>query len=129
MTLPASLVRLAAIEDASPIASVLRRAFVEFEPLYTPEAFAITTPSAEQIRARWSEGPVWAAYQGDQMVGTVAAVPEDKGVYVRSMAVDPGRRGQGAGRLLLDHVEHFALTLGVGRLYLSTTPFLHGAIR
>ncbi len=44
------------IERASPavsreIAEVLRAAFSEFEPLYTPAAFRATTPPAEEIAA------------------------------------------------------------------------------
>ena len=47
--------------EASSIASVLRQAFEEYESFYTPDAFAATTPTSEQIRERWSEGPVWVA--------------------------------------------------------------------
>jgi putative acetyltransferase len=123
------LVRFARIEEAAIIAALLLEAFGEYEPLYTAGGFAATTPTSEQIRARWSDGPVWIVQQTGRAVGTVAAVPKSQGVYVRSMAVHPEARGQGVGRLLLEQVEDFARQRDCKRMFLSTTPFLQGAIR
>lgn len=125
----ASQIRRALIEDVEAIASVLRDSFTEFEPLYTPAAFQATTPTAEQIRARWHEGPVWIAAQTNAILGTVAAVPKDSGLYLRSMAVHPVARGQGIARALLQEIERFALQDHHKQLFLSTTPFLYDAIR
>lgn len=126
---PVTHIRRAAPDDAPAIASVLYSSFVEYEALYTPEAFAATTPPADQIRDRMSEGPVWLALQNDTAVGTISAAPRGAALYVRSMAVAPTARGQGIGRELLEHVEQFAVQSGFERLFLSTTPFLTGAIR
>jgi GNAT superfamily N-acetyltransferase len=128
-TRTARVVRLATVEDASSIAAVLHRAFVEYQALYTPDAFAATTPGVEQIQARWHEGPVWVALAASEIVGTVAAVPEAPSLYVRSMAIVPEARGQRIGPLLLQHVEEFARTQGFDRLRLCTTPFLERAVR
>jgi GNAT superfamily N-acetyltransferase len=122
-------IQLAAPEDAGPIASVLREAFAEYASCYTPAAFAATTPTADQIRQRWSEGPVWVAVLDSRIVGTISAVPRDDAMYVRSMAILPASRGRGIGRLLLDEVERFARHRHDARLFLSTTPYLHRAIR
>lgn len=119
----------ASLADADSIASVLSESFAEYQPLYTPEGYAATTPSAEQIRARWDEGPVWVAVRAGCVVGTVSAVPRGRELYVRSMAVVPSARGQRAGELLLRRVEEFALAHGHERLTLTTTPFLSRAIR
>ncbi|MGH9751683.1 MAG: hypothetical protein ACREA2_02780 [Blastocatellia bacterium] len=64
-------IRIAIKDDAPAIASTLHRAFLEFEPLYTPEAFAATISSPDQIQLRLSEGPIWVALQDNVMVGTV----------------------------------------------------------
>jgi len=56
MPMPGPQIRIATIEEAESIAAVLREAFMEFEPAYTPEAFAATTPTSDQPRARWDEG-------------------------------------------------------------------------
>ncbi len=63
------------------------------------------------------------------IVGTVSVVPKGQSLYIRGMAVIPSARGQKLGELLLSHVESFALASGFKRLFLSTTPFLSGAIR
>jgi putative acetyltransferase len=115
--------------DASAVASVLYDSFVEYRPLYTGGGFTATTPSAGTIEQRFNEGPVWVAVIGEEIVGTVAAVPMEKGLYVRSMAVLPLARGQGIGVALLRQVEHYAREQGCSRMFLSTTPFLEGAIR
>src|SRR6476660_4479058 len=126
---PEIVIRLAAPGDASSIASVLYEAFAEYEPLYTPEAFAATTPTSEQIEVRISEGPVWVAVQDGPVVGTVGATPKGNGLYVRGMAVLPTARGHRIGELLLVALETFASAQGYSRLFLSTTPFLDRAIR
>jgi putative acetyltransferase len=129
MALSDTSIRKAVINDSSAIAWVLRGAFIEYEPLYTPAAFLATTLHSDLIRGRWSEGPVWIAEQHGNIVGTVAAVPKTSGLYIRSMAVLPHARGQGIARRLLNEIENFAATHHHQRLFLSTTPFLHEAIR
>ena len=122
-------IRRAVVEEAAIIARVLYQAFVEFEAQYTPSAFAATTPTSDQIQERWSDGPVWVAIQGNQLVGTISAVPKGEGLYIRSMAVLSWHRGHGIGHLLLQAVEQFAIAQGFQRMFLSTTPFLEQAIR
>ncbi|MEW6084676.1 MAG: GNAT family N-acetyltransferase [Chloroflexota bacterium] len=117
------------IDQAPIIAEVLHQAFLEYEHLYTPQGFAATTPTAEQIQNRWSEGPVWVAVQNELIIGTVAAMPKGESLYVRSMAILPTGRGQGIGKLLLEEAERFARENGFKRIFLSTTPFLDRAIR
>ena len=121
------------IERASPavsreIAEVLRAAFSEFEPLYTPAAFRTTTPPAEAIAGRFVEGPIWIARDAETVIGTVSAVPRDDAVYIRSMAVRPEARGRGVAAQLLEVVLDFAVSRGARRLTLMTTPFLTSAI-
>ena len=123
------LIRNAVMDEAASISSVLYQSFVEFEPLYTIAAFAATAPSSNRVQNRWSEGPVWVAAEGSQIVGTVSAVPKPEGLYLRSMAVLPSHRGQKIGYILLQVAEHFANIRNIRRMFLSTTPFLMGAIR
>jgi putative acetyltransferase len=128
-SVPGLLIRQAKIKEFAAIASILHEAFAEYEPLYTPAAFAATTPTSDQIQKRWREGPVWVAFQTTILVGTVAAVPKHEGLYIRSMAVLPRARGQGIAEQLLRVIESFALAEQHRRLFLSTTPFLASAIR
>jgi GNAT superfamily N-acetyltransferase len=126
--LPDLGVRLATIEDAEDVAAVLGDAFESYRPLYTPAAFGATTPSADEVRQRWHEGPVWVAVLDGCIVGTVAAVPRGDVLYMRSMAVRTGSRGAGCGRRLVEEVERYAAACGQAAVVLSTTPFLSEAI-
>lgn len=126
---PGFIIRQATIDESPAIASILQQAFVEYEPLYTPAAFAATTPTSDQIQKRWNEGPVWVAVQTAHLVGTVAAVPKREALYIRSMAVLPHIRGQGIAEQLLRVIESYVVAEQYGSLFLSTTPFLASAIR
>ncbi len=121
-------IRLARPEDAAAIADVLHKSFEEFQSLYTEAGFAATTPTADQISKRLDQGPVWVALRAGVM-GTVAAVVKGESVYIRGMGVLPEARGLGTGSRLLQQVEIWAISEGFTALFLSTTPFLHSAIR
>ena len=122
-------IRSAVPDDAPSIASVLYQSFVEYKSSYTPEGFAATTPTAEQIQTRMSEGPVWVVLSDQAIVATVSVVSQGDSLYIRGMAVLPDARGTKIGEQLLAHIERFASDRGVKRLFLSTTPFLSSAIR
>ena len=121
-------IRLATIDEAPVVASVLHDTFAEFEPLYTPGGFSATSLTTDLVLSRWEDGPVWIALNDEKVVGTVAAMPKDGGLYVRSMAVLPSARGTGVGRLLMQEVERYAIAEGYGRMFLSTTHFFAAAI-
>jgi ribosomal protein S18 acetylase RimI-like enzyme len=121
--------RLARPSDAGAVAATLRAAFSAFEGLYTPPAFAATTPTPEQVAARFEEGPIWLAERDGQVLGTVSVVPRPGELYIRSMAVRPAARGRGIAARLLRAVEDFAAPQEYRRLVLTTTPFLEAAIR
>ena len=122
-------VRRAKHRDSAAIESLLRESFREYERTYTREAFGITTPGKHEIENRIKHWTVWVALRASVIVGTVSAHTEGEALHIRSMAVHPGMRGQGIGRLLLARVESFALANGYKRLILNTTPFLASAIQ
>jgi putative acetyltransferase len=122
------LIRRATPEDAEAISGVLRQAFAEYQPLYTPPAFRATTPSPDGVLARLDEGPVWVALRGPALVGTASVVVAARGCSVRGMAVAPAARGRRIGWRLLETIEQFAQAERLPRLYLCTTPFLDRAI-
>ena len=116
-------------DEAGAISGVLRSAFAEYEALYTAEGYRATTPGPDAVLERMREGPVWVAVLGEEIIGTVAAVCEDRECYVRGMGVVPDSRARGVGALLLQAVENHAIGQQARRMYLSTTPFLDRAIR
>lgn len=115
--------------DVDAVAAVLRDAFDGHRASYTPAAYAATTPDAMEVRRRLGDGPTWVAVVDGAVVGTVSALPKGDALYVRSMAVLPSARGNGAGRRLMEAVEAFAVGEGFRRMTLSTAPFLLEAIR
>lgn len=121
-------IRRATSCDARAVSTLLRRAFQEFEPLYTAEAFVATVQPESGVLKRLEEGPLWVAENEQGVVGTVAAVRSDDSAMVRGMAVDPAARGQRIGRALLWMTEDFAREQDVDRMSLYTTAFLLRAI-
>jgi putative acetyltransferase len=122
-------IRRAEPVDAEAIAKVLHESFVEYEPLYTPGGFAATALNVQQVLVRMNEGPVWVAQRKGRILGTVAAIGKADSVYMRGMALLPAARGSGVGARLIDMVEQWCGEKGFSRIFLSTTPFLHSAIR
>jgi GNAT superfamily N-acetyltransferase len=127
---PSARIRRAMPADAADIADVLRQSFLEFEPLYTQQGFAATTPHRHEVERRIAEGPAWIALWGNGAVGTASAVLKgEKGLYVRGVAVVPSMRGRGIAESLMKEVESFARQNACARMFLTTTPFLTSAIR
>lgn len=122
-------IRQATPDEAAAISSLIHEAFAPFETEYTAEAFAYTTPPADVIRGRFSEGPIWVATDGELIIGTVSGLPESERFYIRSMAVKPSAQGSGVGQRLLATLEEFARYAGYSKLYLYTTYVLPGAQR
>ncbi len=125
--LDAVTVRLGSEADSAAIAAVLFAAFSQFERDYTPESFAIVTPTADQIVTRFAEGPLWVAERDGVIVGTVSVTTEPEGMYIRSMAVHPEAQGAGVGHKLLDAVDEYFQLSELDRIFLYTTYFVPGA--
>lgn len=122
-------IRIATVEDSEAIAGILIEAFTPFENLYTPEAFDVTILDAERMRERFEQnGRIWVALKNENAVGTVSVLDEGEKLYIRSMAVSPAAQGLGIGQKLLEEIENYAYEKGYLKLFLYTTPFLHGAI-
>jgi GNAT superfamily N-acetyltransferase len=124
---PDAALRLAVPGDEETISSLIFDAFAPFRQEYTPDAFEYTAVTAETVRQRFSEGPMWLAYVGDEAVGTVSGLPEEERFYIRSMAVKPAAQGMRIGQKLLNAIEEHARLTGFTRLYLYTTFVLPGA--
>jgi GNAT superfamily N-acetyltransferase len=119
------MLRPATPRDAAGIAALLRDAFQQFQPVYTPEAFAATVLEPDGVIARLREGPIWVVERDGLIAGTAGL----RECLIRGMAVHPDARGQGIGAQLLAEAERFAFAGGCARLSLYTTRFLTSAIR
>ena len=120
-------VRIAGPEDSAAIAQVLREAFGAYREHYTDEAFAVVTPSPDEIAKRSDEGPQWVASLDGKIVGTVSVTVEEGDLYIRSMAVAPEAQGRGVGHKLLAAIDEYAAGTDFARIFLYTTYFAAGA--
>lgn len=120
-------IRLAVPGDELAIAEVLFEAFSTVREHYTDEAFEVVTPSAEAVRARFEEGPMWVAVLDSRIVGTVSVIFEPEGVYIRSMAVRADAQGLGIAHRLMEAIDEFWKTTARDRIFLYTTYFTTGA--
>jgi GNAT superfamily N-acetyltransferase len=122
-------IRLAEPKEAQVISALIFEAFAPFESEYTADAFAYTTPNADEIRPRFEEGPIWLAELDGKIVGTVSGLPDGDRFYIRSMAIKPVVQRAGIGQMLLEALESYAREMGFEKLYLYTTFVLPGAKR
>ncbi len=129
-------VRRAGPSDVEAIRGLLAAAFSPWASHYSARAFAGTVPGTAVLLGRLSEGPVWVAVAGAglytaraELVGTLGAVEEANGLYLRSLAVAPRHQGRGVGRGLIERAEAYAIARDHDRLLLSTAPFLVPAVR
>ncbi len=122
------IIQNASIADATRISKVLLDSFIQFKSFYTPEAFAATTVSADEVLKRIEEGNVWVAVKDEHIIGTVAVVKQGNDLYIRGMAVLPEARGLQIGWKFLEHIQQYAMENNFKSLFLSTTPYLPSAI-
>ncbi|MGI8582228.1 MAG: GNAT family N-acetyltransferase [Chitinophagaceae bacterium] len=122
------IIQNASIADAPCISKVLLDSFIQFKSFYTPEAFAATTVSADEVLKRLKEGNVWVAVKDEHIIGTVAVVKQGNDLYIRGMAVLPEARGLQIGWKFLEHIQQYAVENNFKSLLLSTTPYLPSAI-
>ena len=114
--------------DAPALAEILHESFAEFEPLYTQEAFAATTPNAAQILTRMREGPVWIAAREAQVRRDRSRGAEGRvGLCARDGGLCPGE-GIRSWRSIAYAGRALGFGPRCGRILPGTTPFLLAAI-
>jgi DNA-binding MarR family transcriptional regulator/GNAT superfamily N-acetyltransferase len=79
---------------------------------------------ADQARSR-----LWIASAGAAPLGSIAMVASGEAAQLRWFLVEPGQRGRGLGRSLLDHALSFARAKGFARVFLWTLDILPAARR
>jgi GNAT superfamily N-acetyltransferase len=117
------------LDDCGAVAGILAQAFEPYRSQYTPAAFEATTLSANRVGTRFEEGPVWLAFLTGVPVGTLSAMYRSGSLYLRSLAVIPTAQRNGVAGALIAEAERFARSAAIEHMWLTTTPFLTGAIR
>jgi putative acetyltransferase len=106
----------------------LNREWIErFFTMEAADEQVLTHPVREVIEPG---GQIFFARAGEEILGTVAAVPHGQGAFeLAKMAVTPAAQGRGIGRLLGEAVIAYAIAAGGNRVFLLTNSRLDGAIR
>jgi GNAT superfamily N-acetyltransferase len=98
-----------------------------FDPTF--EAY-VAGPLAEYVHRAAPRERLWLAERGGRLVGCAAIVAAEPGVaQFRWFLVEPGARGTGLGRRLLDEALAFSRDCGYARVVLWTVSALTAAAR
>lgn len=116
-------------DSLGELTALLHRAYAELAA--AGMNFTAATQDAEVTGRRIEGSECWLAFDGGTLAGTVTltlrpveSLPPSYGTgsaaFLHQLAVEPGFRGRGLGRRLLDHAEARAAALGFGTIALDT---------
>ena len=111
-------IRLARVEDAPAIVSVIHRAFAQYDGVLMPQSGA-ARETADTVAARLGDESCLLALVGSTLVGCVFYKPIGEAIYFGRLAVLPNRRGQGLARHLIAAVEAAARAAGAAAVTLG----------
>ena len=98
----------------SALLALIQRAFAYMEGRIDPSSsLHRLTPSGLA-----ASGEVWVL--GRPAVACMVLKPEDSGLYLGKLAVEPALQGRGLGRLMMARAEERARELGLGFIRLET---------
>lgn len=113
-------------EDATPFRLLNEEWITRF---FVLEAKDVATLGDPQRSILDKGGQIFLADAGDEVVGCVALIPVQDGMYELSkMAVAPKMQGQGIGRRLLEYTVARARELGAKSLFLGSQTRLANAV-
>jgi len=130
------LIRQALPQERDEIEDLVKEAYEEFRPLFPPDIWGRWMDNLS--RAIHSEaGILLVVESGGDLEGTVKFYPDASqagmghwpqgSASMRVLAVRPGSRSRGYGRMLVDECLRLARESGVSTIYLYTGKFMHAA--
>jgi putative acetyltransferase len=127
MTVPELSIRPLRIgDDASPFRRLNEEWITRFFILEAKDIAMLGDPESEILA---KGGQIYFVHCGDEVVGCVALIPMNDGVYELSkMAVAPKMRGLGIGRKLLEYTIAQARQRGASSLFLGSSKKLQNAV-
>src|SRR5579871_3925133 len=104
--------RTAMLSESEEVVRVIRAAFTPYVRALGREFPADGSAQFAEERARFAaelaRGDVYVALQGERIVGAVRTRPQEKGLYIHQIAVDPAQQGTGVGSWLLQRIDEVA---------------------
>lgn len=131
-----SIIRQAVPKEWDEIEKLVKEAYQEFRPLFSPDIWKRWMDNLS--RAIHSEAGILLVIEsGGSLEGTVKFYPDaaqaglghwpQGSASMRLLAVRPGSRTKGYGRLLVGECLRLARELGIPRMYLYTGKFMDAA--
>jgi GNAT superfamily N-acetyltransferase len=131
-------IRQAILKERGEIEALIKEAYQEFRPLFPPDIWERWLDNlSKAIHSK--EGILLVAESGGTLEGTVKFYPDASQAglghwppgssSMRLLAVRPGSRTRGYGRLLVGECLRLARELGISRIYLYTGKFMDAARR
>ena len=130
------IIRQALPTEREEIEELVKAAYQEFRRLFPPGIWESWLDNLSQAM-HCEEGILLVAESGGHLEGTVKFYPEASqaglghwpagSASMRLLAVRPGSRGRGYGRLLVEECLRLARERGIARIYLYTGTFMHAA--
>ena len=121
------------LSEGEEVVRVIRTAFTPyFRALgreFPADGSTQFTEEWERFAAELERGDVYVALNGELIVGAVRTKPQEKGLYIHQIAVDPARQGSGVGSWLLQRIDEVARARGLGGLSLETAEMAVANIR
>ncbi|MDB5489182.1 MAG: family N-acetyltransferase [Reyranella sp.] len=125
--------RMAMLSEGEEVVRVIRAAFTPYLRAlgreFPADGSAEFAEERERFVAELERGDVYVALEGERIVGAVRTKPQDKDLYIHTIAVDPARQGTGAGSWLLQRIDEVARARGLGGLSLETAEMAGDNIR
>lgn len=130
------VIRPAVPEELEEIARLVQEAYQEFRPHFPPEVWQAWMDNLNTT-IHSGEGILLVAEVGEDLQGTVKFYPDAAkaglgrwprgSASMRILAVRPGGRHRGCGRLLVEECLRRARELGLTTVYLYTGSFMRAA--
>lgn len=125
--------RTAVLSEGKEVERVIRAAFTPYVRALGREIPAVGSAGFaegwERFVAELERGDVYVALDGEGIVGAVRTKPQEKGLNIQQIAVDPVRQGTGVGSWLLQRIDEVARAQGLGGLSLETAEMAVANIR
>jgi ribosomal protein S18 acetylase RimI-like enzyme len=116
LVLEAMEIRRAGQADAADVRELVRSAYAKWIPVLGREP----VPMAADYDRAVCENMVDLLFVGAQLVALIETVNAADHLLIENVAVSPAFQGRGYGRLMLDHAERLAASLGLPELRLYT---------
>lgn len=135
---PETIIRQAQPREWDEVEQLVKEAYQEFQPLFPPDIWERWLDNLSKA-IHSEEGILLVAVSGGNLKGAVKFYPDASqalmghwppgSASMRVLAVRPGCRARGHGRLLVGECLRLARERGIARIYLYTGKFMDAARR